>query len=457
MTEFTETAEQDQPRTVSLTPAEFAVTKAKVIKLNERAAKRGFTGTFEITGTRVEVTETGPSGLPVTKVMIKTAITGETPKYNGWAFLARVDAIGETFTLATAPGVEHVDRDLVRPGHCDHCSQQRARKATYLVQHTDGTVKNVGSTCIKDFLGWDKPFTFISSGEAEHDLLGVGHGGGDWTWTVDTVLAAAYAAIRAYGFTPSSGYGRSTRTVVELVIGAVRPTKAEEDELVALRQYAAEATEKAITVREWVGSDDFSGTSYVDNLKAAVAAGEASTKQLGLLASAPQAYIRHLETAADRAVREARWAAEKADRVAAKVSSAYLGTVKAKLEVKGTITAIRYIHGNYGTTVLYTITTTDNQTVKWFASSEVLGTDENVAVHIIGTVKAHEEYQGEKQTLITRANKVNPDTGKPFSARKTNEHTIGDRDDDGNFYYLHDNTPHSDCESCYELAHDQAD
>jgi hypothetical protein len=390
--------------TVRLTPAEFIATQAKIARINERAAKRGFTGRFEVTGERIETFSASDiPGFEVTKVFYETTITGETPRYNGWTFLARVDAIGDSFTIAAAPGVERVDRDLVRPGHCDHCEHNRYRKNTYLVVNEEGEVKNVGSTCIKDFLGWQGNFAFISEDEVERDVFGAGHGGGEMTVTVETVLAAAYAAIRAYGFTSTQGYGRSTADVVRLIVGFNRPTEKERAEMDVLRQYAEEAQAKAATVRDWILSDDFGGNSgYVDNLKAAVSAGEAGWRQIGLLASGPQAYIRHLETAAEREARQAQWAAEKAARQAAKASSDYLGEVGDKIEVKGTISAIRYIAGNYGTTVLYTILSEDGNLVKWFSSREALGEQEGVQVHIKGTVKAHDEYRGEKSTVLTR-------------------------------------------------------
>lgn len=437
---------------VRLTPAEFTATRAKIAKINERATKRGFTGRFEVTGARIEVSETVESGLTVTSIYMDTEITGETPKYNGWTFLARVDAIGDTFTLATAPGVEHVDRDLVRAGHCDHCESNRYRKCTYLVQGEDGAVKNVGSTCIKDFLGWQGNFAFMSQDEADHEAFGSGHGGGEQTWTTDTVLAAAYAAIRAYGFTSTQGIGRSTADVVRLIIGATKASPKEREELHALRAYAEEATAKAAVVREWILSDAFEGRStYVENLKAVVAAGEAAWAQLGLLASAPQAYIRHLETTAERQAREAGWAAEKAAKAALAANSHHIGNLKDKVQFKGTISAIRFITGTYGTTTLYTILTTEGNLVKWFASSEALGDKEGVEVHLIGTIKDFDEYEGTLSTIVTRCAKVNPDTGKPFSAQATGKHHhsewVGEER-----VYAHA-TPHPHCEYCYNIKH----
>ena len=67
-----------------LTRAEFNATRDKMEKLNKRAAKRGWNGRIEVTGEIISVTETGPSGLPVTREMVEATITGDAPKYDGW-------------------------------------------------------------------------------------------------------------------------------------------------------------------------------------------------------------------------------------------------------------------------------------------------------------------------------------------------------------------------------------
>lgn len=411
----TTTVEEQEPFTWALTPGEYAATVEKIAKINARAEKRGFTGRLEVIGTRREETVTNQfTGIQTTRVLVDTRIAGTAPQYNGWTFLARVDALqtetGTTFTLAVAPGVEHVDRSLVNAGHCDHCNTDRYRKNTYLVRNTEtGETLNVGSSCIKDFLGWSATVVFFSEGDVAGDIDGLVGGGAyrEDHYSVDTVLAYAYAAIKAFGWVPGSAYeGIPTKARVRFALTPPRVLRDQDREVLeTLRAYAAEANEQAAVVRAWILSDEFNGTStYVDNLKVAVSVDYVTDKQVGILASAPQAYIRHLETAVERAAREAQWAAEKA----AKQVSDYIAPVGAKkVRVEGTISAIRYIPGDYGTTTLYTILTKDGNLVKWFSSSEALGDKEGVEVTIEGTVKAHDDYQGTKSTVLTRCKDVN--------------------------------------------------
>lgn len=402
--------------TWALSAGEYQATVEKIAKINARAEKRGFTGRLEVIGTRREATTKDHyTGLEKTYVVVDTRITGEAPQYNGWTFLARVDTLEtaegrHTFTLAPAPGVDHVDRSLVRPGFCDHCGTARYRKNTYLVRESEtGEIRNVGSTCIKDFLGWSASVVFFTEGDVAGDIDDLVGGGvyREQHYSVETILTYAHAAIRAFGWVAASSYSDQPSTSSRVRF-ALNPPRTLNDrdraELALLGTFAAEAGERAEVVRAWVLSDAFKGTStYVDNLKVAASVDFVTDKQVGILASAPQSYIRHLETAAERKAKEAQWAAEKA----AKQASDYLapkGTKKVRVE--GTITGIRYIPGDYGTTVLYTILTKDGNLVKWFASREALGEAEGREVVIEGTVKDHEEYNGIKSTVLTRCKEV---------------------------------------------------
>lgn len=445
---------------VRISAAELALTREKFAKLAQRAIAKGFTGGLELqVEGPFEETETNEfTGIEETRVFYLVKVTGEAPSYGGWKFLGRVDATDSGKPIiSAAPGVEEVSFEGVQPGVCDHCGHNRARKTTYLVVNAEtGEQKLVGSTCIKDFLGWDARPVFIYPPDLEEKMGG--WGGGEPSWTPQTVVATAWAAIKTFGYT-KSGLPGST---VDVVRSALRPwTKADREIAAQLAPVADQAIEKANTVLDFLRSDDFSGdSSYVTNLKTLAAEQFITSQFLGYLASAPQAWIRHLETADERVAKEAQWAAEKADRAAAKAGSEYLGTEGEKVTFKGTIVSIRWIANDYtgGSKPIYKIRTTDGNTVTWFASSETLGDKEGVEVYLAATIKKLDEYQGEKQTVITRASKINPDTDKPFSARTTNKHFASAEPSEWSeelkrWTWQHDAKPHPDCEHCYDATH----
>lgn len=373
-----------------LTSGEYEATVERIEKINQRAEKRGFNGRIDLTATQIIEKYTTDLGFEVEEIKWDIEITGEPPRYNGWTFTATLEWDEEAGPIVyTVPGVKTVNRDNLRQDWCDHCRQTRHRKATYLVRNEAGEQLQVGSTCVKDFLGWHTtPVIFISQ-QVEDDLDDYLSGGSyESRWSVRTILAVAWAAIQVCGFRPSGDPDGSTK---DLVLAALSPKARKLME--ELRPYVAKSAEQAQIIHDWVLSDAFAGDNeYVRNLKAVAAAESASARNIGLLASAPQAWARAME-------REL--AARQDDLV-----NEFAGTVGDRLELSVTIKAIRYLESQWGTTTLYTLVGDDRHVYKWFATKDALGPTANVACKIKGTVKKHDEHQGAKTTVLTRCKVV---------------------------------------------------
>jgi hypothetical protein len=385
--------------TVKITPAEYSATVEKIAKINARAAKKGFTGRITLDAERLEVTREISAGLNVTEVFYEVSIGGEAPSYNGWTLAAVLDFDPEAGLIVnTAPGVESINREGLQAGWCGHCETIRNRRKAYLVRNAEtGQEIQVGSSCIKDFLGWSGGIVWVSESDVEHEVSG-GWGYSEPRYTVDTVLAVAWACIKVGGWVPASaGFGQSTTKDRTLLVLNPPTRLGDRDKAFIEDVKALASTEniqaRAAEVRAFILSDDFAGDSeYVQNLKNLMSADSVTSRHFGLAVSAPQAYARHQERTLVKATKDALPASE------------YLGSVgDKKVEFTGMITHIRYLEGVYGTTVLYVIRNQSTGVeVKWFASREALGDKQGVEVSIVGTVKAHEEYQGRKTTVLTR-------------------------------------------------------
>lgn len=440
----------DQEPGLRVSAAELAATREKFAKIAARATKRGFTGglELEVTGP-FEETHVGEfTGIETTEVFYRVKVTGSAPSYGGWTFLGRVEATDSGKPIIfLAPGVDEADFTGVRPGECDHCGHNRRRKTTVLVANTEtGERKNVGTTCLKDFLGWSANPVLIWADDVNDQMDSWGREHWSPSWTPETVVAVAWAATKAFGYV-RSGFDGST---VGIVRSALHPiTKADREIAAKLRPLADEATERAGIVLDFIRSDEFSGPStYVSNLKSLVDEQYVTGQYLGFLASAPQAYLRHLETADERAAKQAQWDAEKA----AKASSQWFGTAKDKVTLDVTIVSIRWVENNYtgGSKPKYTLRTAEGNLVTWWASSAALGEDnEGTQMKVVATVKDHEEWQGQKSTIVTHVKMINPATGKPFSARATNQHSESEWNEEAKRYTgLHTNEAHPDCQYC---------
>lgn len=395
-----------------LTSAEVEATIDKIVKINKRAASKGLTGRLDIHTERVEVEEvvggvefpdgTVQGGIKVTKIMWDTRVEGEAPSYNGWNFVATLDWDANAGLITrTVPGFEgQIDREALREGWCDHCQTIRNRNQTMLVEHAEtGERKQVGSSCIKDFLGHSaNPVKFFDDADDISDMMGGFFGGRrDPEFTPESVLAVAWAVVQEFGFVRSGDWSdvpTKGRVMDILYPPAMGVARAEALKLAErLQPHIAAAAGQAQLIREFILSDAFSGTSeYVTNLKAVVAGELVSLRNFGLICSAPQAWAKAVE-------KDLRRQAAKAELV-----NEHFGTKGDKVTLKVNIKSIRYSHGDWGTSTVYTLVTDDNHLVTWFSTSGALG-DElvNDTFTLTATIKGHETWQDTKKTQITRA------------------------------------------------------
>jgi hypothetical protein len=237
-------------------------------------------------------------------------ITGQEPKVEGHTFIASIDhADGETNIVSTVPGSPApeglVAGWLNAKADCKHCGLARMRNRTYLLTTEDGTIAQVGSTCIKDYFPGHAAediarlaelwiiLDLASSGEGDYEGGGSSHGGG---WLREDVVAQACASIRLHGWTPKS---RATDTRpatagrVQNALTWIRPTKAEPTRPDPITD---EDIEMADTVIAWVEAlDPHQNEDYLWNLKSATARKVTVPRHLGIVVSAVGAWQRENE------------------------------------------------------------------------------------------------------------------------------------------------------------------
>lgn len=91
----------------------------------------------------------------------EVVVEGTRPRFSGWNLRGTIQHTSEGNVLRLVPGTGQVPEDYrTNSPCCDHCRVKRQRRDTYIVQHEDGTFKQVGSNCLKDFLGHQDPQFF---------------------------------------------------------------------------------------------------------------------------------------------------------------------------------------------------------------------------------------------------------------------------------------------------------
>lgn len=384
--------------TLSVTVRDYdavTLTQDWAAHLNKRAEARGWSARFELDVQRQEVEQVVlQDGLaPLVVPMIQWVITviGTPMKYEGWSLLAVLDWDEHAGLVVRAvPGTEVPPSMVegVRERWCDHCRTNRQRTDTYLIAHEDGRVLTVGSTCLRDFLGWDARIVFPPEVNFA-DVLGAGGFGGANAWPTDVVLAVALACMREHGWRSSQEDG-STKNMVLDVLDPRTPTARKLSSGLSpiwrgiLESGEIELIRKAIA--EWSGD-----SSYEYNVKQVLQADHISTRNIGIAASAPLKYWRDQAQGAKRD---------------APVSQ-HIGAIKERITVRVRVISVTPIPGNYGTTYLYGMLDENGNVLKWFSSNHAFGDKPSDDTFVIqGTVKAHETWREERQTILTRCKEV---------------------------------------------------
>lgn len=101
--------------------------------------------------------EAGWRFVPVHHVEVR----GESPRLNGWTFVASLTPTEEGTLALVVPGQTLPEAYRQTDYRCDQCQTQRRRVEVYVVRHEDGTTKQVGRSCLAAFVGADKVQTAV--------------------------------------------------------------------------------------------------------------------------------------------------------------------------------------------------------------------------------------------------------------------------------------------------------
>ena len=356
--------------------------------------------------------------------------------FDGWAFVAAIQHIdtedGYRNVVRTSPRFDGAAVDpIIRTSRpvCEHCNTARKRNDTYVIENDDGTRKQVGRQCLKDYVGEATGAEILRSAQYERELSdfidddwgGFGSSGTS-AWDVATVLAITLASIELRGWT-SRGNAREYgyHATADHVLGTLTETKDEEqrqawdqDGPSFIRPWGDAEREQADTIIEWTEAiADDTDSDYLWNLKVACSLGGITYRELGIVCSAVAAYQRHVK--GERLRREREAAAEVSaaigkagDKIGRKLSAADKRKgAEAHAALTVTVNDTRLFDGDYGTSELVSMTDTEGNVLKWFASGRANSDDgERVVVGstytLVATIKGHGEYRGVTETKVNR-------------------------------------------------------
>lgn len=337
----------------------------------------------------------------------------------GWDFVAVVEPLDGGNLIRRVPGTEGADGELDawRTGavHCDHCSKKRDRKETFLVRATAqhpraaataaeldgetrtvvvGDIRQVGRQCLADFLGGESPAAIIASLQLDQLIRDAGGGDEEGGWSrcagpeghdALEYLAQVAAVIRIDGWTSRKqveGTGRMSTSEIAMSVLSPLAKRTERERLAV----TPADTERAAAALEYARALE-GASDYEQNLRLIAAQPTVTSRHAGILASAISAYERHVGRQIERAQRAA-------------APSDHVGKLGEMVELELTIERVIDRESQYGNVHIHVMRDGGGNTIVWRTGTARM--EPGATRRVRGKVKAHGEYNGVKQTELTR-------------------------------------------------------
>lgn len=408
---------------VTIPEANLLQLEDRVTKLNRRATKLGLAA-IEVTEISRETRETyvgrNADGEDVyrSRVWLTLDVQGDKPTVPGWTLVGAIDhqdvANGSLNVLRAGRG-EKVPEDYRHAcPTCDHCETTRRRRDTFILRDERGAHKQIGRTCLQDFLGegttaaqlvgWLKFVREIETFRGDYEGDDYPTERSDYEET-GRYLAAVAASVRVDSWTSKGkAYDEGGASTADAAWSVLYPSKwdLEQPNHPKVTADDVEVAEKALAwIRDLPEAER--DADYLANLYAACARDGFRAKQAGLVASlAGAAYPRAMRDAEA----ERRKAAE-AEARADKPISKHVGEAKQRLrDLPVTVEKIRGWESHYGYTTFVSMRDASNNLLVWYASGDIADDlpKENEACKLTGTIKKHrtDKYTGEACTSVNR-------------------------------------------------------
>jgi hypothetical protein len=325
-------------------------------------------------------------------------VTGEAVRINGWQLMAVLDhGVGERPVIRGVPGTELPERYRDAKPVCDHCGHDRRRKDTFVLEK-DGEHRQVGRTCLGDYLGENTAQSIVAYaawiGQVGKAMLFAGEpneerGGEEARWDLVGFLIYTAAEIKANGWVSRSQAEDDIGAVstADCVLIALRMRDHREEAKQLITEEMMSEANAAVAWAEGLEADN----DYLHNIQVLAEAGWTNSRNAGFAASILTAYRRQVE----REVKVRLEAGRSAD-------AGYFGEPGKRVRnIMVTVASLREIAGNYGPTTIVGMKTKEGHNLKWFASG-CPNLDRGESYFVDLTVKDHGDYQGVPETRVNR-------------------------------------------------------
>lgn len=381
----------------TLSPKDVEEAIKRLEKSNKRLEKEGIEERYEYDLRDIVMRDIKTGAL---SQYVRLTVHNPRISHNGWDHLASIDA------LPSGKSVINVNRDyndiatdLPQPDahYCEHCGQSRKRTKSFLIMKPDtGEIKQIGSSCMKAFLGMSPKGLW--SLDIDYELTEISNRPKkpERQYDTNTVLALAYIlSDEGKNFVPS----RESQSTSQLVCDAfgeidISPdgeamVLGGDDKLIkkALQLDGKKIEEIKEAVRS-IGREN----QYGINMNTLMEEDIISKKHLGLVVSALSIYNREKTRKAFNDSINNNWLAAPKEKIADK---------------KAKVLSMRKYYTSYGgrsqENISMVMQTDDGHIVKWNTKAstlEELDIGDSIMIDR-ATVKGNSEFRGQKQTDIS--------------------------------------------------------
>jgi hypothetical protein len=359
--------------------------------------------------------------------MLTVEVFGMVPRINGWSFVARIlhgqDDAGKpmnTFMLAPGQVIPPQYKDALP--HCEHCNTTRRRNDTFIIKDEQEQYKQIGSSCLAEFLNTRDIHSMLWLLEAYQDLEDRMGGDGDYEerfgrgsrnlFSTEGTLKLMATITKLFGYTSvAKADEMRIASTIHIIQELLSPGERTDNwhkrmdpyinKLQSLtpedKQHISQFTENAI---EYIKSlkDKENPTDFEWNLSAsmhdALNKKYVDPRRMGILCYFAAAYQRHMDG-------EQKQLADKKDKLSTEQLRAKY-PVGAKITADVTLVKKYPIESQYGVSIIHMFKDAENTSFKWFASGGVELADEGDELDISGTVKGIDEYKGNPSVQLLR-------------------------------------------------------
>jgi hypothetical protein len=409
----------NQPTAYRVPEENLSKLQERIAKLAKSAAKLNVPAPAIVLGEVETLNLKDKDGIPYVRVFQHLTLAGmSVVKLNGWTLAAVLEPVVDEDGTSVGNLLRGVPEAPTVPvsyrtagNNCDHCQTARRRNETFLVVNEAGEWKQIGRQCLRDFLGhvsaeryadWAQMLLDAAdfAGISEEDDFGGGSNHVARKWDITEVLSIAAAAIRLTGWrsrkTAELNGSTSTSGNVHdwLTYTGANREKHFEHMLIPNEADTAFAQE----VAGWLAtlSERNLDNDFMYNLSLLGRVQIVNGKQLGILCAAVNTFAKEKEREINRR-----------KRFEADLNSQFVGEAGKRIVFVATVVYTNTYENQWGVSHLYKMKTPEGNIVSTFASNSLSnfdGSDVVVGntVKLKGTVKAHEERDGVKQTLFSR-------------------------------------------------------